>query len=54
MTGATDDGREDGSGRIVSGESSLAHAGAVVNYEGSNFIITHFVEILCVLYDVEK
>merc|ERR1711937_941563 len=31
--------REDGSRSIVSGETSLAHAGAIVDNEGSNFII---------------
>ena len=31
-----DDRREDGAGSIVSGESSLAHARAVVNNEGSD------------------
>jgi len=39
---STDDGREDGSWSIVSGETSLAHTGSVVNNEGSNFIVHHF------------
>ena len=42
VTGTADDGWENGSGSIVSGESSFAHAGAIVNDQGSYFIVTHF------------
>merc|ERR1712102_4905 len=47
VTGATNDGGEDGSGGIISGESSLAHAGAIVNNQGSKILVTH----LCGLID---
>jgi hypothetical protein len=41
MPGAADDGREDGTGGVVSGEAGLAHAGAVVNDQSSNLVVTH-------------
>merc|ERR1719401_926668 len=41
VAGATDDGGEDGSGSVISGESSLAHAGAIVNNKSSNVLVTH-------------
>ena len=36
-----DDGREDSSGRVVSGEPSLAHAGAIVDHQRRNVVVTH-------------
>lgn len=39
MTGTTDDGRENSSGRIITGETGLAHTGAIVDDEGSNFFL---------------
>jgi hypothetical protein len=42
MTWATDDGWEDGTWGVISSESGLAHTGSVINYEGGNFIVTHF------------
>merc|ERR1719187_2181354 len=41
VVGAADDGGEDGAGSVVSGESGLAHAGAVVNDQSSNILVTH-------------
>merc|ERR1740129_2152960 len=41
VTGTADDGGEDSSGSVISGESSLAHAGAIVTNEGSNVFVTH-------------
>merc|ERR1712117_912252 len=38
---SSNNGWEDGSWSIVSGESSLAHAGAIVNNESSNVFVTH-------------
>ena len=38
MTRATDDGGEDGAGSIVSGETGLAHARAVVNNQCAYFV----------------
>jgi hypothetical protein len=39
---ATNDGGEDGAGGVITGEASLAHAGAVVDYESLYiFIISH-------------
>jgi hypothetical protein len=39
---ATNDGWEDGSWSIISGESSFTHTGSVVDDKGSNFFISHF------------
>ena len=41
MPGPADNGGEDGPGGVVSSEAGLAHAGAVVNDQGGNLIITH-------------
>ena len=47
MSRATDDGGEDSSGGVISSESSLAHAGAIVNNQGSNVFVTHLASVLC-------
>merc|ERR1712131_108797 len=40
--GATDDGREDGAGSVISGEASLAHSGSIVNDQrGGLLVVTH-------------
>merc|ERR1711951_303691 len=41
VTGATNDGGEDSAGSVISSESSLAHAGAIVNDQSSNVLVTH-------------
>merc|ERR1711911_40740 len=41
VAGTANDGGEDSSGGVVSGEASLAHAGAIVNDKGSNVFVTH-------------
>jgi hypothetical protein len=42
VLGAAHDGGEDSTGSVVAGEASLAHAGAVVDYECLYvFIISH-------------
>lgn len=38
MTGAADNGRENSSRRIVTGETGLAHTRTIVDDEGSNFL----------------
>jgi len=43
VTGSADNGREDSSWRIVTGETSLAHTRAIVNDEGSNFFLHGYV-----------
>merc|ERR1712227_899904 len=45
VAGTSNDGGEDSPGGIVSGKSSLAHAGAVVHDQSGNFIVTHFVAV---------
>lgn len=39
MSGAPHDGREDGTGRIVPGETGLAHTGTIVNDERGDIVI---------------
>jgi len=39
MTGATDNRRENSARSIVTGETGLAHAGAIVDNEGGNFLL---------------
>ena len=41
MTGASNNGGEDGPGGVITGETSLAHAGAIVNDKSSNVLVTH-------------
>ena len=41
MTGSTNDGREYGTGCVVTGESGFAHAGAVVDDESGGVFVTH-------------
>ena len=45
---ATNDGGEDGPGGVVSGEAGLAHAGAIVNDQSGDLIVTHD-GVVCVL-----
>ena len=37
----TNDGGEDGAGGVVTGKAGFAHAGAIINHKGSNFVVTH-------------
>merc|ERR1712080_229459 len=41
MSGTSHNGGEDGPGGIVSGETSLAHAGAIVTDKSGNVLVTH-------------
>jgi len=42
MTWATNDRGEDGPRGIITGETGLAHAGAIVNDQCCNVVVTHF------------
>merc|ERR1712122_104415 len=42
MSWSSNNGGEDGSGSVISGKSSFAHTGSVVNDESSNIFVTHF------------
>jgi len=43
VTWATDDGREDGAGSVITGEAGLAHSGSIVHDQRSNlFVVAHF------------
>jgi hypothetical protein len=37
VTGSTDNGGENSSGSVITGETGLAHTGTIVDNEGSNF-----------------
>merc|ERR1739842_129593 len=41
MTGASNNGREDSPGGVISSESGLAHAGAIVNDQSGGIFVTH-------------
>ena len=41
MTGASNNGGEDSPGGVITGETSLAHAGAIVNDKSGNVFVTH-------------
>ena len=43
VAGASNNGREDSPGGIVSSETGFAHAGAIVNDKSSSIFVTHFV-----------
>merc|ERR1712077_181219 len=45
MTGATNNGGEDSPGGVITSETSLAHAGAIVNDKSSNVFVTHVVSL---------
>jgi hypothetical protein len=36
-----DDGRKDGTGSVITGETGLAHTGTVVNNQGLDFVVSH-------------
>ena len=42
MPGATNNGGKDGPGGVISGETGLTHAGAIVNNKSGNVFVTHF------------
>ena len=41
MPGASNDGREDSPGSVITGESGLAHSGAIVHDKSGNILVTH-------------
>ena len=41
MTGTSNNGGEDSPGGVITGETSLAHAGAIINDKSSNVFVTH-------------
>merc|ERR1719213_69196 len=43
VAGTSNNGGEDSSGSIISSETSLAHARAIVNNKSGNVFVTHFV-----------
>ena len=46
MSRATDNGGEDSSGSVISSKASLAHAGAIVNHQSGNVLVTHPVAVV--------
>merc|ERR1719268_532054 len=51
VAGTANNGGEDSSGSVISSETSLAHAGAIVNNKSSNIIVTHLEYLVSVLGD---
>lgn len=47
MTWTTNDGGEDCTGSIISGEPGLAHTGTIVNNEGLYFFVSHVLGVYC-------
>merc|ERR1712107_365971 len=47
VTGASNNGREDSPGGIVSSETGLAHAGAIVNDKSGSIFVTHVCFLCC-------
>ncbi len=41
MSGSSDDRWKHGTWRVITGESGLAHTGAIVDNESCNFFVTH-------------
>lgn len=41
MSGSADNGGEDGSWGVISGEAGLAHAGTIIHNKSGNFVVTH-------------
>ena len=41
MPGASNDGGEDSPGSVITGESGLAHSGAIVHDKSGNILVTH-------------
>jgi hypothetical protein len=48
VLGASNNGREDSAGCVITGEASFAHSGSVVDYESLHFIIISHVGFLSV------
>merc|ERR1719260_557189 len=46
VAGTSNNGGEDSAGSIISSESSLAHAGAIVNNKSSNVLVTHLCSLM--------
>ena len=41
MPGASNDGGEDSPGGVITGKAGLAHAGAIVDNQSGNVLVTH-------------
>ena len=48
MAWTSNDGRKDGTWRVIAGKPGLAHAGAVVADQRGNFVVAHFRWILSI------
>ena len=51
MTGATNNGWEDSPRGVITGKTSFAHAGAIVNNESSNVFVTHLGRIVSTVWE---
>ncbi len=41
VSGSSHDRGEDGAGRVVAGESGLAHSAAIVHHQSGHFLVAH-------------
>jgi hypothetical protein len=41
VAGASNNGGEDSSGSVITGETSLAHAGSIINDKSSSVFVAH-------------
>jgi len=50
VTWATDDGREDGAGSVITGEAGLAHSGSIVHDQRSNLVVVAHFRLLALVF----
>ena len=54
MARTADNGGEDGTRGVISGESSFAHTGSVVHNQSRNIVVTHVDELSLGASELEK
>ena len=52
MPGASNNGGEDSPGGVITGKAGLAHAGAIVNDQSGNVLVTHGAAVVVALLGV--
>merc|ERR1719374_65749 len=50
VTWATDNGREDGAGSVITGEAGLAHSGSIVHDQRSNLVVVAHFRLLALVF----
>ena len=54
MSWASNNGWEDSPGGVISGETSFAHAGSIIDYQSGYVFVTHFELCLLAIKDSEE